>query len=161
MRTRERWVGIAVLALAVAMVAPGPAMGQLTPGIHGVRAHDLFSGADGVGVRLSLGSPLPVRLAASGDWFFPQCEGRCRYQAASLDVHVPLLPVPLLNPYALGGYSWRRFEPVDATSAVTERGVGLGLGVRLGGSDFGLYLEARYEFLTSERQWVTRLGVEF
>lgn len=157
----ERWVGITVLAAAFALAAPGTAVGQLTPGIHGVRASDLFAGANGVGVRLSLGSPLPVRLAATGDWFFPQCDGRCRYQAANLDVHVPLLPVPLLNPYALGGYSWRRVEPADATSAVTERGVGLGLGVRLGGSGFGLYLEARYEFLTSERQWVTRLGVEF
>jgi hypothetical protein len=158
---RTSWNGVATGLAALVLVVAQPVGAQLTPGVHGVRANDLFAGADGLGVRLGLGSPMPVKMVVSGDWFLPRCDGRCGYQAASLDVHLPLAPVPLLAPYAVGGYTWRRLQLPDGLEPITERGIGLGLGLRLGVPDFGLYVETRYEFMGHERQWVSRLGVEF
>jgi hypothetical protein len=149
------------LATAIALAAPAPSSAQLSPAVHGVRAHDLFGGSRGVGVRLGLGVPLGFRLVGGGDWFFPSCDGRCRYRAANLDAHVPVLPLPVISPYILGGLTWRRYEGPGAEGVESERGVGAGLGLRAGVGGLGLYLETRYEFLSSERQWVSRLGVEF
>ncbi len=154
----------ATLALALAALVastPGDASAQLAPGVHAVHANDLFAGADGLGARLALGLPGGFRLAATGDWFFPDCDGGCRYAAGSLDLHVPLTPLPLVTPYAVGGYSWRRADPGDGIEAVTERGPGFGLGLRVGSAELALYAEARYEFLSFERQWVGRVGLSF
>lgn len=152
-------VGFALAALLAA--TPVGAAAQLAPGVHAVRANDLFAGADGLGARLALQLPGGFRLAGSGDWFFPECDGGCRYVAASLDLHVPLTPLPLVTPYGVAGWSWRRSDLGDDVATQVEKGLGVGLGLRVGSAELALYAEARYEFLSFERQWVGRVGLSF
>lgn len=154
-------VTVAVAVISMLVLSPGPAAGQLAPGVHAVHASDVLTGADGVGLRLALTLPGGFALAATGDWFFPPCDGGCRYGAAALDLHVPLMPLPLVTPYAVGGFSWRRVDPGDGLPSIDERGPGAGLGLRVGSASLALYLEARYEFLAHEGQWVGRVGLSF
>lgn len=146
---RARLTAIA-LALAMAGVVaaastPSTASGQLRAGPQLSFASDVFGGTIGAGPRVELGIPaIPVRLAASGDYFFPtNCRG-CRYWEGNVNVLIslPIMPIPFLR-YVGGGWHMQSVRAGTAASTVTARGFNAVGGV---GSD-NTAVEFRYEFV--------------
>lgn len=137
-----------------------PAEAQLSVGLHVARAQDVFEGANGLGVGAEAGVPLfPVSVRAAADYFFPDCgsaEG-CSFLGGSLNVNVAL-PIAVLRPYVTGGLVYRRFEADDASDPESDTGLGAGVGLDLDPVLFKLYVEARYEWVDPDDQWVLRLG---
>lgn len=154
----------AVLAATALLAFAPPASCQLNPGVHVARAHDFAGGANGVGGSLELSFPLvPIDLFVAGDYFFPDCGGRdCGLWGGSADVHFTL-PFPILTPYGTAGLVYRKstVTDLDVVSTGASTGFGLGAGVNLGTLVLGAYLEARYEFVNPDDQFVIRLGVRF
>ena len=138
----------AALALAGVVAAastPSTASGQLRAGPQLSFVSEVFGGTIGVGPRVELGVPaIPVRLAASGDYFFPtNCRG-CRYWEGNVNVLIslPILPIPFLR-YVGGGWHMQSAKAGNEASATTARGFNAVGGV---GSD-NTAIEFRYEFV--------------
>jgi hypothetical protein len=143
------------LTVAVASVALArPAEAQL-PVKYGVQAayltglSDIAAGvpnpADGtfgLGARVALQPPvLPVGLVGQGVYYFPEGDGT--YITYSLAAQLRL-PLPMISPYAIGGWQWRR-TGADGVDAVTENGAMVGVGVQLN-LGLALFLEGTVEF---------------
>jgi hypothetical protein len=142
--------------------APG-LQGQLNPGIHAVRATDVFDGSYGLGVSLELDVPLfPVDFLVAGETFFPNCgsEDGCSYRGVTADVHF-VLPAPMVQPYAAAGAVYRRTDPGGSAATLSEQGFAVGVGLNLRALVLGGYAEVRYEFVDPDAQWVARLGIRF
>jgi hypothetical protein len=139
------------LTVAVASVALAqPASAQL-PVKFGVQAAMQTSvdeateldGTFGLGARVALQPPLlPIGLVAQGVYYFPELDGfsYLTYSAAAQ----LRLPLPLVSPYAIGGWQFRRTS-IDGVGSDTADGPMIGLGVQL---DLGLslFLEGTMEF---------------
>ncbi len=124
-RARLRLVGAAlVLAGAVAAGSiPDRASAQLRAGPQVSFATDVFGGTIGIGPRVELGLPaFPVRLAASGDYFFPDCQG-CRYWEGNVNVLVslPLMPIPFFRFFG-GGWHLQSIKANQFEEATRARG---------------------------------------
>jgi hypothetical protein len=150
-----------ILAL-VGLLAWAPGLrAQLNPGVHAVRATDIFEGSYGLGVSLELDVPLfPVDFLVAGETFFPDCgnaEG-CSFRGVSADVHFAL-PVPMVQPYAAAGAVYRRTDPGGSAETLSERGYAVGVGLNLRALVLGGYAEVRYEFVDPDDQWVVRIGI--
>lgn len=136
----------AALALAVAAGStPSTVSGQLRAGPQLSFASEVFGGTVGVGPRVELGIPaIPVRLAASGDYFFPtNCRG-CRYWEGNVNllISLPIMPIPFLR-YVGGGWHMQSVRSGTVASTMTARGFNAVGGV---GSD-DTVVEFRYEFV--------------
>ena len=102
-------------------------------------ASDL-NGTFGLGARVALQPPLlPVGVVGQGVYYFPEGDGS--YLTYSLAAQLRL-PLPMLSPYAIGGWQWRRTSNGESN---TENGLMIGGGVQL---DLGvsLFLEGTFEF---------------
>lgn len=137
----------AALALAGVVAAgstPSDASAQLRAGPQLSFASDVFGGTVGVGSRVEFGIPaFPVRLAASADYFFPDCD-RCRYWEGNVNllVSLPLMPIPFLR-YVGGGWHLQSVKASAFEDAIRARGFNAVGGV---GSE-NTYIEFRYELL--------------
>ncbi len=144
----RRTVIAAALALAGVVAAgstPSTVSGQLRAGPQLSFASEVFGGTVGVGPRLEFGVPaIPVRLAASADYFLPtNCRG-CRYWEGNVNllISLPIMPIPFLR-YVGGGWHMQSVRAGTAASTMTARGFNAVGGI---GSD-NTTVEFRYEFV--------------
>ena len=157
----------AVLTIA-ALIGPIPAEGQLVGGVFAARARDSFGGTNGLGAEVGVSLPLlPIDVVASGTLFSPSCTG-CDLSGWSLGVKFQVLPLPVVKPYVTAGRTWRDLEEPSDRLVLDEEGIfaGPGLEIAFPGTQAGIFLEGRYEFLTSDsaptrdlRQWNWRAGL--
>jgi opacity protein-like surface antigen len=141
--------------MAVASVALAqPASAQL-PLKYGVQAAYLTGlseiagvpnpadGTFGLGARVALQPPvLPVGLVAQGVYYFPEGDGS--YMTYSLAAQLRL-PLPVVSPYAIGGWQFRRRSDGGVSETETESGAMLGAGVQIN-LGLSLFLEGTMEF---------------
>ena len=96
----------------------------------------------GLGARVALQPPLsPIGVVGQGVYYFPDADDYS-YSTYSLAAQLRM-PTPLISPYALGGWQWRRTSSGGTSS--TENGAMLGVGVQLN-FVVSLFLEANFEF---------------
>jgi hypothetical protein len=134
------------LSLAAALVvAAQPAEAQFKYGLQGalMTGIDEATGLDGtvgIGPRLAFQPPLlPIGVVGQGVYYFPEGEGS--YMTYSLAAQLRL-PLPMVNPYAIGGYQWRRSSGGGESN--TESGFMAGVGVQLN-LGVSLFLEGTVE----------------
>jgi hypothetical protein len=142
------------LTVAVASVAlANPAAAQL-PLKYGVQAAYLTGlseiaagvpnpadGTFGLGARVALQPPvLPVGLVAQGVYYFPEGDGS--YMTYSLAAQLRL-PLPVISPYAIAGWQFRRSSGSGASDTQSGAMVGAGVQLNLG---LSLFLEGTMEF---------------
>ena len=136
--------GLALAGVVAAGSAPARASAQLRVGGQASYAFDVLGGTVGVGPRVELGLPaFPVRLAASGEYFFPNCH-QCRYWEANVNalVSLPVLPIPFLR-YFGGGWHLQSVKANPFEDPIRARGVNAVGGLRSGNTN----IELRYEFV--------------
>jgi hypothetical protein len=138
---------ILTLSVAVACVAVAqPVEAQLKYGLQGALLTGLeelntLDGTIGIGPRVALQPPLlPIGVVGQGVYYFP--EGDLGYMTYSLAAQLRL-PLPMINPYVIGGWQWRRASLNDVSN--TESGAMLGVGVQLNLA-VALFLEGTMEF---------------
>ena len=102
-----------------------------------------LNGTFGIGPRVALQPPLlPIGVVGQGVYYFPDCGGGdCSYLTYSLAAQLRL-PMPIVNPYAIGGWQWRRSGNGETH---TESGAMLGVGVQLN-LGVSIFLEGTFEF---------------
>ena len=101
-----------------------------------------LKGTFGLGARAALQPPLaPLGLVAQGVYYFPDADDY-DYVTYSLAARLRM-STPLLSPYALGGWQWRRTSSGGMSN--TESGAMIGVGVQLN-FVVALFLEANFEF---------------
>ncbi len=101
-----------------------------------------LSGTFGLGARTAFQPPaLPIGVVAQGVYYFTDAADY-DYLTYSLAAKYRI-STPLISPYALGGWQWRRTS-IGGTST-TESGAMFGLGVQLN-LGVSLFLEGVYEF---------------
>jgi len=142
------------LTMAVASVAlaqPADAQLPLKYGVQGAVMTGLedlsgtpgavdLNGTFGLGARVALQPPiLPIGVVGQGVYYFPEGDGS--YLTYSLAAQLRL-PLPMVSPYAIGGWQWRRSGNGTTT---TENGPMVGVGVQLN-LGVSLFLEGTFEF---------------
>lgn len=139
---------VALLALAA------PVDAQINFGAHGAVVSSLddqgtilpslpdLSGMFGLGARAVLQPPLfPIGVVAQGVYYFPDAAD---YDFMTYSLAARLrMSTPLISPYVLGGWQWRRSNVVGTST--TESGVMIGVGVQLHFA-VPLFLEGSLEF---------------
>ncbi len=96
----------------------------------------------GLGVRVGLQPPLsPIGVVGQGVYYFPDAADYS-YSTYSLAARLRL-STPLISPYALGGWQWRRTSSGGTSN--TESGAMFGVGVQLN-FVVSLFLEGNFEF---------------
>lgn len=102
-----------------------------------------LEGTFGVGPRVEFQAPIPtvqVGIVGQGVYYFP--DGDFNYLTYGLGAKVGFT-TPVVSPYAIGGWQWRRTSADDFDS-VTEDGPTLGVGLGLG--TLPVFIEATFEF---------------
>ena len=140
---------ILTLSMAAAFAAAAqPTEAQLSYGLQAammtgleeVTAGPDFNGTFGLGPRVIVAPPLfPVGLVGQGVYYFPEGDGS--YMTYGLGA-ILRLPLPMVSPYAIGGWQWRRSG--NGTTN-TESGPTVGLGVQLNLA-VSIFLEGTLEF---------------
>ena len=153
---------IAALVLVGALSVPCEGRGQISGGVFGAWAQDAFDGSPGVGVQITLDTPiLPLDVFGSGTWFFADCGG-CDLKGWSLGVTLRPFPFPVARPYVVGGLTSRDLEDVDVSLVVSSSGAFAGAGLDVALLGLRVFAEGRYEFLDGVlEQPVMRAGVLF
>ena len=101
-----------------------------------------LSGTFGLGARAVFQPPLaPFGLLAQGVYYFPDVDDSS-YSTYSLAARLRL-STPMISPYAIGGWQWRRGSSGGESS--TENGVMVGVGIQLHFA-VALFVEATMEF---------------
>ncbi len=101
-----------------------------------------LSGTFGLGARAAFQPPvLPIGVVAQGVYYFTDAADY-DYLTYSLAAQYRI-STPLVSPYALGGWQWRRTSTGGTSN--TENGAMFGLGVQLN-LGVSLFLEGVYEF---------------
>jgi hypothetical protein len=152
---RRLLLALTVAAASVALAQPASAQLPIKYGVQGALMTGLEDLEDagisgipdlnstfGLGARVALQPPLlPIGVVAQGVYYFP--DGDFSYLTYSLAAQLRL-PLPMISPYAIGGWQWRRTSP-DSGDSNTENGAMVGLGIQL---DLGvsLFLEGTLEF---------------
>ncbi|MEQ1857205.1 MAG: hypothetical protein ABL963_12070 [Longimicrobiales bacterium] len=101
-----------------------------------------LNGTMGVGARAVFSPPIPalsIGIVGQGVYYFP--EGDFTYMTYGLGAKLGLA-LPMISPYAIGGWQWRRSESGGVTD--TENGITAGVGVQLG--MVPVFVEATMEF---------------
>lgn len=110
--------------------------------VSGIPTASSLNGTFGIGARAAFQPPLlPVGVVGQGVYYFPEGEGS--YMTYSLAGQLRL-PLPVVNPYAIGGWQWRRTS-VDGFPSNTENGPMVGVGVQLNLA-VAVFLETTMEF---------------
>jgi len=156
---RRLLLTLTVAVASVALAQPASAQIPLKFGIQGAvqtAIDDLPTGAPagipdlngtfGLGARVALQPPvLPIGVVGQGVYYFPDAGSYMTYSlAAQLR-----LPLPLVSPYAIAGWQWRRTTP-DGGDASTENGFMAGAGVQLN-LGLALFLEGTFEMGNPEQ----------
>lgn len=148
---------LAIAGVVAAGSAPAPLSAQLRLGGQISYANDVLGGTVGAGPRAEFGIPaVPVRLAASGDYFFPNCN-QCRYWEANVNalVSLPLLPIPFFR-YVGGGWHLQSIKANPFEEATRARGFNAVAGL---GSD-NTSVEVRYEIVNDiDNQFVLSFAI--
>jgi len=146
-----------VIAL-VALAAPVDAQfnfGAQGAVITGVDDLSNLSNTYGLGARVGFQAPLlPIGVLGQGVYYFPDAAD-FSYSTYSLAGSFRI-STPLISPYALGGWQWRRTTSAGTTS--TESGAMLGVGVQLN-LGVSLFLEANWEFHEGDDPIVIKGGI--
>ena len=101
-----------------------------------------LSGRFGLGARAVFQPPLaPFGLLAQGVYYFPDVDD-FSYSTYSLTARLRL-STPMISPYAIGGWQWRRGSSGGESS--TENGVMVGVGIQLHFA-VALFVETTMEF---------------
>ena len=136
-------------ALVALVALAAPVDGQLNFGVQGA----YLTGVDdsgpaslnntfGLGGRVGFSPPLsPIGVIGQGTYYFPDIDD-FSYSTYSLAAQFRL-SVPMLTPYAIGGWQWRRTSFAGTSS--TESGAMIGVGVQLNFM-VALFLEGTLEF---------------
>lgn len=132
--------------VAAVAVAAQPAEAQLVFGpqvalMTGLEEASSLNGTFGAGGRVGFAPPLlPIGVVGQGVYYFPEGDvGYMTYGVAG----ILRLPLPMVSPYAIAGWQWRRASVGDVSA--TENGATVGLGVQLNLA-LSLFLEATMEF---------------
>lgn len=142
---------LTVAAASVALVRPASAQIPLKYGVQAAtqtsidKASNLGALDDsfGLGARVALQPPLlPVGLVGQGVYYFPDCSVDCSYLTYSIAAQLRL-PLPMVSPYAIGGWQFRRISSSGDSDTTDGPMVGLGVQLDLGVS---LFLEGSMEF---------------
>jgi len=146
----RRLLMTASVALACATVAQPVdaqfsfgAQGALMTGVEEVQAGDM-NGTMGLGARVQVSPPIPVLsigVVGQGVYYFPDDAVLDNYMTYGLGAKLGF-SFPLVSPYIIGGWQWRRAEAGGVTD--TESGGTFGGGVQLG--MIPVFLEATIEF---------------
>lgn len=149
---RRLLLTITVAVASVALAQPASAQLPLKYGVQAAVQTGLdevaggpdLNGSFGLGARVALQPPLlPVGVVGQGVYYFPDCGGAdCSYFTYSLAAQLRL-PLPMVSPYAIGGWQWRRSSV--AGDATTDNGAMVGAGVQLN-LGVSLFLEGMFEF---------------
>ena len=143
---RRMLLTLSTVCALVALAAPVDA--QIKIGVQGAMISSLedlgtdpadLNGTFGAGVRAALQPPIfPLGLVAQGVYYFPDLDD---LSLATYSLAAQLrLPLPVISPYAIGGWQWRRASAGGMSS--TESGLMVGVGVQL---SFGLFVEGTME----------------
>ena len=156
---------LAVVAAALALTgvaagsAPAPVAAQVRLGGQISYANDVLGGTIGIGPRAEFGIPaFPVRLAASADYFFPNCH-QCRYWETNVNalVSLPLLPIPFFR-YVGGGWHLQSIRANPFEDATRSRGFNAVGGLGSGNTS----VEVRYEIVKDvDDQFVVSFAIFF
>lgn len=149
---RRLLLTLTVAAASVALAQPASAQIPLKYGVQAAVQTGLdtveglpdYNGTFGLGARVALQPPLlPVGVLAQGVYYFPDCAGfDCGFLTYSLAGQLRL-PLPMVSPYAIGGWQWRRSSFEGESN--TENGAMVGIGVQLN-LGVSLFLEGTMEF---------------
>jgi hypothetical protein len=134
-------VGATLARPAAAQISFG-AQGAYITGVEEITGGGDLNGTVGVGARAQFSPPLPglsLGVVGQGVYYFPEGDGS--YMTYGLGAKIGLA-LPMINPYAIGGWQWRRSEGGGVTN--TENGLTAGLGVQLG--MVPVFVEATMEF---------------
>jgi hypothetical protein len=141
----------AVFALTL---AGAPAEAQFSYGVQGavitsvdnlgdfVTGAANLSGTWGLGARAAFNAPaLPIGLVGQGNYYFTDVDDHS-YMTYSLAAQFRL-STPVISPYALAGWQWRRSSTGGASTTDNGAMIGVGLQLHLGVT---IFLEGNYEF---------------
>lgn len=143
---RRLLLALTVAVASVALAQPATAQLPIKYGIQGAMSTSVdeatgLDGTFGLGARVALQPPiLPIGVVGQGVYYFPDGDGN--YMTYSLAAQLRL-PLPLVSPYAIGGWQWRRSS--GGGSSNTENGAMVGVGVQLN-LGVSLFLEGTMEF---------------
>jgi hypothetical protein len=118
------------------------AQGAYITGLEEITGGGDLNGTIGIGARAMFSPPIPalsLGLVGQGVYYFPEGDGS--YMTYGLGAKFGL-SFPMVSPYAIGGWQWRRSESGGVTS--TENGLTAGVGVQLG--MVPVFVEATMEF---------------
>jgi hypothetical protein len=113
----------------------------LMTGLEDVQAGDM-NGTFGIGPRVEFSPPIPVlqlAVVGQGVYYFPDDGGYLTYGLGGKLG----LSTPVVSPYVIGGWQWRRSSP-DVGDSETLDGPMVGLGVGLG--VIPVFVEVTFEF---------------
>lgn len=142
---RRMLLTLSTVFALVALAAPVDAQfnfGAQGAVITGVDSLSNLSNTYGLGARVGFQAPLlPIGVLGQGVYYFPDAAD-FSYSTYSLAASFRI-STPIISPYALGGWQWRRTTSGGTTSR--KNGAMFGVGVEL---NFGvsLFLEANFEF---------------
>ncbi len=148
----RRLILTASVAIACATMAQ-PVDAQFQFGVQGAYLTGLeevtgggdLNGTMGVGGRVQFSPPIPalsIGIVGQGVYYLPDCGGGdCSYMTYGLGAKVGL-GLPMISPYVIGGWQWRRSG--NGTTTSTETGATAGVGVQLG--MVPVFVEATMEF---------------
>lgn len=146
---RRLLLTLTIAVASVALAKPADAQIPLKYGVQaalltGLEDASSLNGTFGLGARVALQPPvLPLGVVGQGVYYFPEGDGSYITYSLSGQVRIPL---PMLSPYAIGGWQWRRSDPGGTGSVTTtENGPMIGLGVQLN-LGMSLFLEGTMEF---------------
>lgn len=138
------------VAMAVALVALAQpveaqfkvgAQGAMITGLEELTGGGDLNGTFGLGARAGFAPPLfPVGVIGQGVYYFPEGDGS--YMTYSLAAQLRL-PLPMVSPYAIGGWQWRRTSGGGLSNTESGPMVGIGVEVNVG---LSLFLEGSMEF---------------
>ena len=147
---RRLFLSASVALVCVAAAQPAAAQvrfgGQaaLMTGLEDVQGGGDLNGTFGIGPRVELTPPIPmlsVGIVGQGVYYFP--DGDFNYLTYGLAAKVGL-STPVVSPYVIGGWQWRRTSVDDLDDSFTEDGPMLGVGLGLGA--IPVFIEATFEF---------------
>ena len=142
---RRMLLTLSTVFALVALAAPVDAQfnfGAQGAVITGVDDLNNLSNTYGLGARVGFQAPLlPIGVLGQGVYYFPDAAD-FSYSTYSLAASFRI-STPMISPYGLGGWQWRRTSTGGASN--TENGAMIGVGVELN-LGVSLFLEGTYEF---------------
>jgi hypothetical protein len=143
---RRLLLTLTVATASVALAQPADAQLPLKYGVQAAMSTSVdeatgLDGTFGLGARVALQPPvLPIGVVAQGVYYFP--DGDFDYLTYSLAGQLRL-PLPLVSPYAIAGWQWRRTSAGGTSDTQNGPMVGVGAQLNLG---ITLFLEGSMEF---------------